>query len=45
NSGHSTIKLPGVLTYFNNTPVEKALQEMVTAATAHIVQRTPQATR
>ncbi len=45
NSGHSTIKLPGVLTYFNNTPVEKALQEMVMAAVTHIVQRTPQAER
>lgn len=38
---NSHIKLPGVLTYFNNTPVEKALQEMVTAAVTHIVQRTP----
>lgn len=42
---NSRIKLPGVLTYFNNTPVEKALQEMVTAAVTHIVQRTPQTTR
>lgn len=33
--------LPGVLTYFQNTPVEKALQEMVTAAVAHVVERVP----
>lgn len=33
------IKLPGVLTYFQNTPVEKALQEMVTAAVAHVSER------
>jgi curli biogenesis system outer membrane secretion channel CsgG len=30
--GHSTVKLPGLLTYFQNTPVEEALQKMVTAA-------------
>jgi curli biogenesis system outer membrane secretion channel CsgG len=41
NNRHGSIRLPGVLTYFNNTPVEKALQEMVTAAVTHIVQRTP----
>lgn len=33
------VKLPGVLTYFQNTPVEKALQELVTAAVDHIAQR------
>lgn len=33
------VKLPGVLTYFRNTPVEKALQELVTAAVDHIAQR------
>ena len=31
--------LPGVLRYFQNTPVEKALQEMVTAAVDHIAER------
>ena len=41
NRGNGSIRLPGALTYFNNTPVEKALQEMVTAAVTHIVQRTP----
>ena len=34
--------LPGVLTYFQNTPVEQALQEMVTAAVNHVVERAPQ---
>ena len=33
------VKLPGVLSYFQNTPVEKALQELVTAAVDHIAQR------
>jgi curli biogenesis system outer membrane secretion channel CsgG len=33
------VKLPGVLTYFQNTPVEKALQELVTAAVDHIAGR------
>lgn len=33
--------LPGVLTYFQNTPVEQALQEMVTAAVGHVVERAP----
>jgi curli biogenesis system outer membrane secretion channel CsgG len=36
---HHRVKLPGVLTYFQNTPVEKALQELVTAAVDHIAQR------
>lgn len=34
------IDLPSALNYFQNTPVEKALQEMVTAAVGHIVKRT-----
>ena len=33
--------LPGVLTWFQNTPVEQALQEMVTAAVGHVVERAP----
>jgi curli biogenesis system outer membrane secretion channel CsgG len=40
-SSHSRIDLPGVLTYFQNTPVEKALQEMVTAAVRHVSERVP----
>jgi curli biogenesis system outer membrane secretion channel CsgG len=38
---HHYVKLPGVLTYFQNTPVEKALQQMVTAAVAHVAARLP----
>lgn len=33
------VKLPGALTYFVNTPVEQALQQMVTAAVDHVAQR------
>ena len=36
---HHRVKLPKVLTYFANTPVEQALQEMVTAAVAHVAGR------
>jgi len=36
---HHRVKLPSVLTYFENTPVEKALQELVTAAVDHIAER------
>lgn len=36
---HHRVKLPSVLQYFQNTPVEKALQEMVTAAVDHIAER------
>jgi curli biogenesis system outer membrane secretion channel CsgG len=36
---HHRVKLPGVLTYFKNTPVEEALQKMVTAAVGHIAGR------
>jgi curli biogenesis system outer membrane secretion channel CsgG len=36
---HHHVKLPGVLTYFKNTPVEEALQEMVVAAVGHIAGR------
>lgn len=39
--GHSTIRLPGMLTYFSNTPVEEALQKMVTAAVARIAEQAP----
>lgn len=38
---HHRAKLPGVLTYFQNTPVERALQEMVTVAVAHVAGRVP----
>lgn len=34
--GGSSIKLPGLLKYFSNTPVEEALQRMITAATERI---------
>lgn len=34
------VQLPGVLNYFANTPVEKALQKMVTAAVDHLVAMT-----
>jgi curli biogenesis system outer membrane secretion channel CsgG len=40
NTGGWQISLPGALNYFHNTPVEKALQEMVSAAVTHIVKRT-----
>jgi len=43
-SRHRYVKLPGVLRYFQNTPVEKALQEMVTAAVDHIAERVSPAT-
>ena len=36
---HHDVKLPGVLTYFANTPVGDALQKMVTAAVEHIAKR------
>lgn len=39
NNGNFSARLPGVLTAFSNTPVEKALQEMVTAAVGHVAQR------
>ncbi|MEQ1438434.1 CsgG/HfaB family protein [Fontimonas sp. SYSU GA230001] len=34
--GHDLIKVPGILRAFGNTPLEGALQEMVTAAVARI---------
>ena len=41
---HHDVKLPGVLTFFANTPVGDALQKMVTAAVEHIAKRVePQA--
>lgn len=39
NNGSFEIALPNVLRGFKNTPVEKALQEMVTAAVNHIAAR------
>ena len=43
-SGRHHVRLPRVLTYFQNTPVEKALQELVTAAVDHISERVAPAT-
>ena len=40
-SGNVHANLPGVLTYFQNTPVERALQQMVTAAVGHVTERVP----
>lgn len=37
--GRSSLKLPGLLRYFQNTPVEQALQKMVTAAIEEITAR------
>lgn len=36
---HHRVKLPGVLNYFQNTPVEQALQKMVIAAVEHVAGR------
>lgn len=38
---HHSIKLPGALSFFENTPIERALQEMTIAAVHHIVERVP----
>lgn len=37
--GNSRIKLPGLLKYFSNTPVEEALQKMVSAAVDEIAKK------
>jgi curli biogenesis system outer membrane secretion channel CsgG len=37
-SGHRVVRLPGLLRLFSNTPVEEALQKMVTAATLRIAE-------
>lgn len=37
--GNGSIALPGLLKYFNNTPVEAALQKMVTAAVERIAEQ------
>lgn len=37
--GH--VRLPGLLRGFVNTPVERAISEMVDAAVAHVVEKTP----
>ena len=39
--GGSYVRLPGVLSYFQNTPVEEALQKMVTAAVDEIAKKAP----
>ncbi len=36
-----TVRIPTVLRGFTNTPVEKAISDMVDAAVAHIVEKTP----
>lgn len=36
SSGSSSVKLPGLLRYFQNTPVQQALQKMVAAAVLEI---------
>lgn len=36
STGRSSVKLPGLLRYFQNTPVQQALQKMVNAAVAEI---------
>lgn len=38
---HGRANLPGVLRYFQNTPVGKALQEMTIVAVDHVAQRIP----
>lgn len=40
-NGYTRVDLPSALTYFQNTPVEQALQEMVTAAVDHVAARAP----
>lgn len=40
-NGYTRIDLPSALTYFQNTPVEQALQQMVTAAVSHVAERAP----
>ena len=41
NVGASNFALPGILSYFSNTPVEEALQKMVTAAIGTITAQKP----
>jgi curli biogenesis system outer membrane secretion channel CsgG len=41
NVGGNTVTLPGILNYFSNTPVEEALQKMVTAAIGTITAQRP----
>ncbi len=41
NIGGNPITLPGILNYFSNTPVEEALQKMVTAAIGTITAQRP----
>lgn len=40
-TGYSSIRLPVILHGFTNTPAERALAEMVDAAVANIVEKTP----
>ncbi len=42
NSGRSHIELPVVLSGFSNTPMERAIAQMVDAAVASIVDKTPE---
>ncbi|HEX9626983.1 MAG TPA: CsgG/HfaB family protein [Acidiferrobacterales bacterium] len=41
SSGGGSIRLPVLLSGFSNTPVEKAISEMVDAAVGHLVGKTP----
>lgn len=38
---HGHVRVPGLLRGFVNTPVERAISEMVDAAAAHVVEKTP----
>lgn len=41
HTNYNYVKLPGLINVFSNTPIEKALNEMVNAAVAEVVKRTP----
>lgn len=43
SNGGSSIRLPVLLSGFSNTPVEKAISEMIDAAVDHLVSKTPPA--
>lgn len=41
HTNYNYVRLPGLISVFSNTPIEKALNEMVNAAVIEIVNRTP----
>ncbi|MBE9516172.1 MAG: hypothetical protein IME93_04260 [Proteobacteria bacterium] len=41
HTNYNYVRLPGLISVFSNTPIEKALNEMVYAAVVEIVKRTP----